>query len=129
MENKNTILIVEDERPLLAVIKKKLEGSGFDTLTARSVEQAKEYLGQAEKVNVIWLDHYLLGRENGLDFVTELKNEESKYKEIPVFVVSNTATQEKVVSYLQLGVSKYYTKADHRLDDIVGDIKDFLEKN
>lgn len=129
MENKNTILIVEDERPLLAVIKKKLESSGFDTLTARSVEQAKEYLDQAEKVNVIWLDHYLLGRENGLDFVTELKMEDSKYREIPVFVVSNTATQEKVVSYLQLGVNKYYTKADHRLDDIVADIKDFLEKN
>ena len=129
MENKKTILIVEDELPLLAVIKKKLKKNGFNTLTARSVKQANKYLDQTKQIDVIWLDHYLLGKESGLDFVAQLKDKDSQQRSIPVFVVSNTATQEKVASYLQLGVSEYYTKADHRLDDIVNDIKKFLNKS
>jgi hypothetical protein len=43
-------------------------------------------------------------------------------------VVSNTATQEKVQSYISLGVDKYYTKADYRLDAIIEDIKNNFEK-
>jgi hypothetical protein len=46
---------------------------------------------------------------------------------VPIFVVSNTASADKVQSYLQLGVNKYYTKADYRLDDIIKDIKTFLK--
>ena len=79
------------------------------------------------KVDAIWLDHYLFGKGNGLDFVTTIKQEGSKWKNIPVFVVSNTATPEKVNSYLRLGVNKYYTKADHKLADIIGDIQEYLE--
>lgn len=56
-----------------------------------------------------------------------LKNEGSKWKDVPIFVVSNTASADKVQSYLQLGVNKYYTKADYRLDDIIKDIKTFLK--
>jgi DNA-binding NtrC family response regulator len=38
--NKKTILVVEDEKPLADAVKKKLEISGFDVVTARNVEQA-----------------------------------------------------------------------------------------
>ena len=60
---KKTILVVEDEKPLLDAIKTKLEKNDFNVLTARSVEQAKNHLMDVEKVDVIWLDHYLLGKE------------------------------------------------------------------
>jgi len=36
---RKTILVVEDERPLLEVVQIKLEGGGFDVVTARSVGQ------------------------------------------------------------------------------------------
>jgi response regulator of citrate/malate metabolism len=76
---------------------------------------------------VIWLDHYLLGKENGLDFVSWCKNEEKQYKNIPIFVVSNTATPEKVQTYLRLGINKYYVKAEKRLEEIINEINSFLE--
>ena len=122
MNKDPVILVLEDEQPLLEVIKKKLELRGFSVVTARSVEQALEYLGTMPEVGAIWLDHYLLGKEDGLDFISRLKNSKQA-KHIPIFVVSNTASPEKMQSYLHLGVAKYYTKADYRLDQIIADIK------
>lgn len=121
------ILVVEDETPLQQAIKAKLEKGGFSVVSARSVEQAVGFLEDIGKIDVIWLDHYLLGRENGLDFVAKVKNHKD-WKNIPIFVVSNTASQDKVKAYLGLGVKKYYTKADYRLDSIISDINDLLVK-
>ena len=122
-----TILVLEDERPLLEVIKTKLENTGFTVVTARSVDQAINYLKDGVQVDAVWLDHYLLGKESGLDFVAKLKDDGAIWRKIPIFVVSNTATPDKVQSYLRLGVNKYYTKVDFRLDQIITDIKSFLE--
>ncbi|MEI7424776.1 MAG: response regulator, partial [Candidatus Staskawiczbacteria bacterium] len=59
--DKKTILVVEDEKPLMDAVKRKLEISGFYVVTARDVEQALGYLEDLEKVDLVWLDHYLLG--------------------------------------------------------------------
>ena len=126
MENSKIILVLEDEKPLAEIIKKKLESNGFEVITARTAEQALEYLSELSKVDVLWVDHYLLGKETGLDFVAKIKGENSKWKKIPVFVVTNSASPNKVQSYLRFGITKYFAKTDHRLDEIVGDIKTFL---
>lgn len=129
LKDEPAVLLVEDERPLLEAIQKKLELSGFSVLTARTVKQAMGYLEDVKKVDIIWLDHYLVGKETGLDFIVKLKEENSPWKKIPVFVVSNTSTPEKVESYLRLGADKYYTKSDYRLDEMIGDMKEFLTNN
>ena len=128
MENKS-ILVIEDEKPLAGAIKIKLESGGFGVTTARSVDQAIGYLEDLGTVDVIWLDHYLLGQENGLDFITKLKAHGGKWAQIPIFVVSNTASDGNVQSYIRFGVNKYYIKAEHRLDEIINDIKDFLDQS
>jgi DNA-binding response OmpR family regulator len=124
-EAQKTVLIVEDEKPLLNAIKIKLENSGFDVVTARTVDQALHYMEDLERVDVIWLDHYLLGKGTGLDFVVKIKSND-KWKQIPIFVVSNTASPEKVRSYIKFGAIKFYTKADFRLDEIIADMKGVL---
>lgn len=121
-----TVLVVEDERPLLEAIKLKLEKNGFSVVTARNVEQARDYLEEIESIQLIWLDHYLLGKESGLDLFVELKSDESKWKHLPVFVVSNTVSDEKIQSYLKLGAEKYYVKSTSRLKGIVEDIIEHL---
>ncbi|HEX8947183.1 MAG TPA: response regulator [Candidatus Paceibacterota bacterium] len=121
-----TVLVVEDEQPLADAIRLKLEHSGFAVAVARTVEQALHYLEDLVKVDAIWLDHYLLGKENGLDFVMMVKGEKAEWRHIPIFVVSNTASIDKVHSYLQLGVQKYYVKANYRIDEIVKDITEAL---
>lgn len=125
-EKKPTILVIEDEVPLLEAIRIKMEKNGFLVLSSRSVEQALNHLKDVEGIKAIWLDHYLLGKETGLDFVMKCKAETSQFKYIPIFVVSNTASQDKVQAYIELGISQYYVKAEKRLDEIIEEIKNSL---
>lgn len=144
---KKRILVIEDERALLNVINTKLEKSGFDVLSARSVDQvfssglekkdfedisirtitqALDYLSHLKTIDAIWLDHNLLGKENGLDLVVKLKANGGRWTKVPIFVVSNSENPETIQSYLELGKSKYYIKSNHRLDEIISDIHQFF---
>ena len=123
-----TILVIEDERPLVQVITTKLLNAGFEVITARTVDQGLHYMEDVASIDAVWLDHYLLGEKTGLDFVAQLKSPESKWRNIPIFVVSNTASSDNLQSYVRLGVNRYSVKSDHRLDEITNDIKLFLEK-
>ena len=128
MTQKNTnILVVEDEKPLQDAIRIKFEKNGFSVVTARTVAQAYNLLEEIDKIDVVWLDHYLLGEKNGLDLVIKIKSNK-KFKKIPIFVVSNTAGAEKINSYINLGINKYYTKSNCRLDNIMSDICEYLEQ-
>jgi DNA-binding response OmpR family regulator len=129
-DQKKVVLVLEDERPLLEAIKLKLEKSGFEVVTTRTIDQAKEYVNDLPRVDIIWLDHYLIGKGTGLDFVAWCKEEDNiKCKSIPIFVVSNTASQDKVTSYMALGASKYFVKSNHRLDEIILEIsKDIIKE-
>lgn len=118
-----TILVIEDEVPLADAIAKKLAIDGFEVQRARSLEEGRTKLNQS--ISAIWLDHYLLGKGTGLDFVAQVKGE-PELKKIPIFVVSNTAGPDKIKSYLALGVNKYYTKSDFKLQDIINDIHSAL---
>lgn len=122
-----TILVVEDEKSLLDAIEIKLKKNDFNVITARSYEEAMDTI-EKNQIDAIWLDHYLLGKESGLDIVTAIKANESKWKNIPVFVVSNTATSEKVQNYIHLGVEKYFVKSNFRLEEIICDINNCLNK-
>jgi len=126
-QNNKTILVVEDEQALATAIKKKLELSGFEVVSARSVDQALAYLQDVPSIVCIWLDHYLLGKESGIDLVAKVKEEGSVWQKIPIFVVSNTASPDKVQAYLRLGINKYFTKSDYRLDQIINDLVLFLK--
>ena len=65
---------------------------------------------------------------NGLAFMQELKKNE-KWANIPVLVVSNSASPDKVHNMLALGAKKYILKAEYRLDEIIAMIRDFIKSN
>lgn len=123
-----TILVLEDEKPLADAISKKISLCGCEAVTARTVDQGVDYLEELPRIDAIWLDHYLLGKENGLDFVAKVKNDD-RWKKIPIFAVSNTASPDKVQSYLQLGVEKFFTKSNYKLEDILNEIKKAMEES
>lgn len=127
-KTERTILVIEDERTLLDAIKSKLEKSGFAVATATSEKDVLEQLKEVGKISAIWLDHYLWGKESGLDLVEKIKQKDSWCKNLPIFVVSNSASASKVNSYLKLGVNKYYIKVEKRLDEIIAEINEAIDK-
>lgn len=121
-EHNKTILVLEDERQLAKAVREALGKSGFEVILVDSIENGIHQLENTDHIDVIWLDHYLLGSGSGIDFVVELKNNED-WKHIPIFVVSNTASTTNVRAYIQLGVQNYYTKADYDIHQIINDIE------
>jgi DNA-binding response OmpR family regulator len=124
-EKKPLIMIVEDEIMLLNAICIKLNKRGYDTVSCTSGRQALDYLKSLPKLpNGIWLD-YQLRDLNGLEVMAAIK--ESEYwNGVPVFVVSNSASQEKMLNMLALGAKKYFLKAEHKLDEIIDGISTYL---
>lgn len=123
-----TIMVVEDETLLLQAITKKLKISGMDVLSCASGQQAVDYLNNLDVLpDAVWLDYYLKDM-NGLAFMQELKANPA-WTNIPVIVVSNSASPEKVSNMLALGARKYILKAEFRLDEIIGMIRGFIKDN
>lgn len=120
-----TIMVVEDEVLLLQAITKKLKLSGMDVLSCASGQQAIDYLNNVDELpDAVWLDYYLKDM-NGLAFMQELKKS-VKWTNIPVLVVSNSASPDKVHNMLALGAKKYILKAEYRLDEIIDMIREFI---
>ncbi len=126
-EKKHKVLVLEDERNLANAVREAFIARGFTPIMVESVEDGLHEIENAEGVDVIWLDHYLLGSKNGVDFVVQLKAS-PKWRNIPIFVVSNSTSTSNIGSYIQLGVTNYYTKADYDLEQILSDIQFTLEQ-
>jgi CheY-like chemotaxis protein len=122
-----TIMVVEDETLLLQAISKKIKLSNMDVLSCSSGKQALDYLTSLDEMpDAVWLDYYLKDM-NGLAFMQLLK-QNPKWEAIPVLVVSNSASPEKVSTMLGLGAKKYILKAEYRLDEIIKMIGDFINQ-
>ena len=117
-----TILVVEDDKALQDAIVMKLGREGINTVTARSYNDAIAAINRAQTVDAIWLDHYLIGEQDGYAIVAEIKKN-PKWNEIPVFLVSNTINPDKVKPYFDAGILKFYVKSDYWLEEILTDIK------
>lgn len=119
---KNTILIIEDDKSLSGAIKSKLKNSGYESIVVNNVDDAINELKNPDAIRAVWLDHYLLGSKSGFNFLVHVRSSKNKLQNIPVFVVSNTASTDKVRAYMNLGATKYFVKAETKLKDIISEI-------
>ena len=125
MNDKIKVLVIEDEELLLEAIARKLSNDGLEPITCTGASQAFDYLKSLpETPDVIWLDYYLKDT-NGLEFM-KLLMKDPRWSQIPVVVVSNSASEEKRKAMLALGVKKYLLKAEYRLEEIIKIIKEIV---
>jgi two-component system chemotaxis response regulator CheY len=119
--NRGTICVVEDDKPLLDAIKEKLLEKGFDILTYKTAEGALLEMQHSPKIDLFWLDHYLPGDLTGAELISRIKKQ-NQYKNIPIIVVSNVGWSGRVLSYSDLGITKYFIKSNYSLDEIVNEV-------
>jgi CheY-like chemotaxis protein len=148
LQSPKTILVIEDDSALLSAISAKLTSAHFIVITARSVDTVftlstatnlddamtadtikatLEHLESLANVDAIWLDHNLIGADDGIDFIVKFKANGGKWSKIPIFVVSNSANPDLIKTYAEIGIHHYYLKAEHRLEHIVDDIVRVVE--
>lgn len=127
MSQKSTIMVVEDEQMLLDAIKKKLVSAGYDVILFQNGREAIKYILEDKPLpDGVWLDYYLKDL-NGLEFMTALK-QKPEWAKVPVIVVSNSASPDKVHNMLALGVKKYFLKAEYRLEEIIKVLQTFIDE-
>lgn len=112
-----SILVVEDEELLSEAIKLKLEQAGYKVLTARTVDQALDYLHEIGPVETIWLDHYLPGKTG--DVLVRTIKQDPNLRDISIYLVTNSISPEVINGYLRLGIRQYYSKVLTRLEKVV----------
>src|SRR3989344_2841764 len=126
MDSQKPILIVEDEKSLMEAVRIKLTHDGFSTACAGSAEEAEEIM-KTTQPSLIWLDLMLPGMQ-GLDFLRKIRTTEEGTK-IPVVVVSNSGSPDKIRESKELGVETYFVKADWRLEEIIDVVRTILSSS
>lgn len=130
---KRTILVVEDDELLSQAIVKKLLASNYEPYAVKTQGEALDYLEEMQQpVDAIWLDYYLgmdkyLGESTGIDLLQKVKTND-KWKNIPLVVVSNSISDDKINGMLALGANKYVLKAENKLGDIIKTFDEFIAK-
>ena len=101
---KNTILIIEDEKPISDIVKFNLKREGYDIITAFDSLDGYQK-GIQENVDLILLD-IMLPSMNGFDVCRHIREKSS----VPIIMV--TAKEEEVdkILGLELGADDYITK-------------------
>ncbi len=122
---KSTILVIEDDALLLGAIKIKLTEKKYRNICVSTAEEALKIL-KKDRIDLIWLDLLLPGMD-GFELLEKIKKD-NLYKDIPVIIVSNVDSEEKISSALKYEVYNYLVKSDFSLADIIKKIEDILDK-
>ncbi|MCX5751635.1 MAG: response regulator [Candidatus Saganbacteria bacterium] len=104
---KARILVVDDERDILFLLRDRLVGHGYAVEVAMDVLQAKALL-EAKKIDLIVLDIMLPGID-GYEFCRELKNN-PQTKQIPVIMLTVRGFSEDKKKGYAVGANAYLTK-------------------
>ena len=105
MEQKKTILIVEDEKNIVDILRFNLQREGYDTLEAYDGEDGLEK-ARSGKPDLILLD-VMLPRMNGFDVCRALREEGSN---VPVVILTAREEETDKVLGLEIGADDYITK-------------------
>lgn len=118
-----TVLIVEDEQSMQRALKNKLEQAGYAAPVANDGEEALAALRRA-KPDLVLLD-LIMPRMDGISVLRQMKNDE-QLREVPVVILTNLSSGDKVAEAMQLGTFDFLVKANYSLDDVLKKVHDRL---
>ena len=121
-EAKKTILIVDDEEPIINLLEYNLEKEGYNLIEARDGETGLK-LAFDKKPNLILLD-LMLPKIDGLTVCKRIRNSPLN---IPIIMISAKAEEIDKILGLELGADDYITKP-FSIRELVARVKANLRK-
>ncbi len=116
-----TILIVEDELSMQRALKSKLEHAGYVVRAAVDGEEALASL-RASKPDLMLLD-LIMPKMDGISVLRQVKSDED-LRAVPVVILTNLSSGDKVAEAMQLGTFDFLVKANYSLDDVLKKVVD-----
>ena len=102
--NDHSILAIDDEKPILEVVKAYLEKEGYTVLTAENGKDAMRLFSQHE-VSLILLD-LMLPDFSGEDICRAIRSQSN----VPIIMVTAKIEEDHIIKGLSLGADDYITK-------------------
>jgi two-component system KDP operon response regulator KdpE len=104
MANAYTVLVIDDEPPILRFLRTSLRAAGYQVVTAENADTALSAL-VVEKPDVVILDLGLPDR-SGFEVISEIRKSSS----VPIIVLSARDDERSKVQALDLGADDYIGK-------------------
>ena len=118
-----TVLIVEDEQSMQRALKNKLEHAGYAVRVADDGEAALTALRDAAP-DLVLLD-LIMPKLDGISVLRQIKNDEA-LRSVPVVILTNLSSGDKVAEAMQLGTFDFLVKANYSLSDVLKKVSDRL---
>lgn len=107
MDNKKTVMVVDDNPDIITIVRTILEGKGYNVLSATSGPELLDLL-KTQKPDLIILD-IMMPEMDGLEVLTRLKGM-TETATIPVILLTAKVQYEDVLGGYKLGADYYITK-------------------
>lgn len=122
--NKHSVLIVEDETPLLKALTTQFSDREFEVHSAANGQEGLD-LAMKHKPEIILLD-LNMPRMDGATFMEHLRQDDWG-KEVPVIILTNLQPDDSIINSLARTNPAYYLiKAEWDLGDIVDKVMEVL---
>ena len=119
-----TILIVEDEEPMLQDLVNKFNLEGFLVLKAKDGEKGLD-LALKKHPDIILLD-IVMPKMDGMTMTKKVREDKKWGKEVPIIMLTNLSDPGNVSEAAKFEVYDFLVKTDWRLDDVVRLVKQKL---
>lgn len=125
---KKTILIVEDDLPVLNALVDKLNREGFNILQAKNGEDGF-IMANKNHPDIILLD-IIMPKMDGLTMMKKLRAEDAWGKSVPIIILTNLSNDGETIdrSIMKDKPACYLIKTDWSMTDVVEKIKQQLSK-
>ena len=123
MEQKKTVLIVEDEKNIVDIIRFNLQRTGYNTLEAYDGE-AGLAMAREKKPDLILLD-VMMPKMMGFDVCRALRAEGDN---VPVIILTAREEEEDKILGLEIGADDYITKP-YSFRELLARIRAVLRRN
>jgi len=123
MENKNKIMIVEDDSFVMDIYQTRLSQEGYSVIEARDGLEALKKL-EKEIPKLILLD-IIMPNMDGLEVLKKIK-ENKVFSSIPVILLTNLSQKEEINLGLGLGADDYLVKSHFTPSEVLEKIKIYL---
>lgn len=112
LSSQQTILLVDDDRTLRAVLALQLEQMGYQIIEATNGQEAYEILQQQwDQIDIIVLDREMPVMD-GMEFIQTLK-QDKRFDHIPAIMVTGSGQPSQISQGIEAGVFYYLVKPIH----------------